>query len=235
MDEFKRLLSKFGFTINSESSKALAESLDNAYRPDDPLFNKIIRILVTRCMNQALYFNTADFEMADFHHYGLAAPLYTHFTSPIRRYADVLVHRLLAASLDLYSLPNQMTDKEKVSKQCNHMNRKNRMAALANRASSDFFTYKLFKEKENLIERAMVLKISPAGVHIIILKYGIEGLLERIEGEVDIELDPENEKAVINNEIEVRTFTHCKVKIVSQMIDYRRSMALKFIELTSPE
>lgn len=117
LEEFVRLLQKFGYQINTESSKSLAESLDSADKPKDPIFNKVIRILVTRCMNQALYFNTADFEMADFHHYGLAAPLYTHFTSPIRRYADVLVHRLLAASLDLYSLPNQMTDKEKVSKQ----------------------------------------------------------------------------------------------------------------------
>jgi len=231
LDEFKKLLAKFGFQINSESSKALAESLDSADRPADPLFNKVIRILVTRCMNQALYFNTADFEMADFHHYGLAAPLYTHFTSPIRRYADVLVHRLLAASLDLYSLPNQMTDKEKVSKQCNTMNRKNRMAALASRASSEFYTYKFFKDKENYVEEAMILKISPAGIHVIILKYGIEGLLENIVGEVEIQPDPENEKALINDEIEVRTFQHCKVKIVSQMIDYRRSMALKFVEL----
>lgn len=231
LEEFKKLLSKFNFTINSESSKALAESLDKANKIDDPLFNKVIRILVTRCMNQALYFNTADFELADFHHYGLAAPLYTHFTSPIRRYADVLVHRLLASALDLYSLPNLMTDKERVSKQCTQMNRKNRMAALASRASADFYTYKFFKDKEDVIEQAMILKVSTAGVHVIILKYGIEGLLEQIEGEVEIETDPENEKAVINKDIHVRTFQHCNVQIVSQMIDYRRSMALKFIEI----
>lgn len=231
MEEFRRLLSKFGFTINSESSKALAESLDKAERIKDPVFNKVVRILVTRCMNQALYFNTADFEMADFHHYGLAAPLYTHFTSPIRRYADVLVHRLLAASLDLYSLPNQMTDKERVSRQCNQMNRKNRMAALASRASADFYTFKFFKDKENQIEQAMVLKVSTAGVHVIILKYGIEGVLEQIEGQVEIETDPENERATINKDIEIKTFQHCNVQIVSQMVDYRRSMAIKFIEI----
>ena len=235
LDEFKKLMAKFGFQIDSESSKALAESLDSAKKSDDPIFNKVIRILATRCMNQALYFNTADFEMADFHHYGLAAPLYTHFTSPIRRYADILVHRLLAASLDLYSLPNIMTDKERVSKQCNTMNRKNRMAALASRSSNEFYTYKFFKDRENSIEKAMVLKISLVGIHVIILKYGIEGILNEIEGEVEIETDPDFEKALINGNIEVRTFQHCNVKVVSQMIDYRRSMALKFIELIDPQ
>jgi exosome complex exonuclease DIS3/RRP44 len=116
MEEFSKLLGKYGYSIHLESSKSLAESLDMARRANDPNFNKVIRILATRCMNQALYFCTADFEPSDFHHYGLAAPLYTHFTSPIRRYADVLVHRLLASALDLYSLPNNMTDKDKVSR-----------------------------------------------------------------------------------------------------------------------
>ena len=231
LDEFKRLLLKSGFTINSESSKSLAESLDKADKDNDKVFNKVIRILVTRWMNQALYFNTADFEQADFHHYGLAAPMYTHFTSPIRRYADVLVHRLLAASLDLYSLPNLMTDKDKVSKQCNTMNKKNRLAALASRASADFYTYKFFKDKKNVIEEAIIIKISTAGVHIMILKYGIEGVLQQIQGEIEIETDPENERAVVNKEIEIKTFQHIKVEIISQLVDYRRSIAIKFVEV----
>ena len=54
-------------------------------RPDDAYFNKLLRILATRCMTQAAYFGSGDAMPAEYHHYGLAAPLYTHFTSPIRR------------------------------------------------------------------------------------------------------------------------------------------------------
>ena len=111
-------LAKFGFEVSTESSKKLAESLDLAIRQDDPFFNKIVRILATRCMNQAVYFCMSTVDMAEIGHFGLAMAKYTHFTSPIRRYADVLVHRLLAASIDIQSLSNDMTDKFKMSKQC---------------------------------------------------------------------------------------------------------------------
>ena len=59
--------------------------MDAAVRPDDAYFNKLLRILATRCMTQAAYFGSGDATPAEYHHYGLAAPLYTHFTSPIRR------------------------------------------------------------------------------------------------------------------------------------------------------
>lgn len=111
-------LAKFGFEVSTESSKKLADSLDIAERKDNPFFNKLVRILATRCMNQAVYFPMSTVDKADMGHYGLAMAKYTHFTSPIRRYADVLVHRLLAASIDIASLSNEMTDKFKMAKQC---------------------------------------------------------------------------------------------------------------------
>ena len=59
-------------------------------RDSDPYFNKLLRILATRCMTQAAYFGSGDAAPTEYHHYGLAAPLYTHFTSPIRRCGRVL-------------------------------------------------------------------------------------------------------------------------------------------------
>jgi len=121
-------------------------------------------------------------DMADIGHYGLAMAKYTHFTSPIRRYADVLVHRLLAASIDIHSLSNDMVDKFKMSKQCDQMNRKNRLARLASSASVAFNTYLYFKnlegnKKEDCIQSAMIMRITQGGLYVMVQKYGLEGLL----------------------------------------------------------
>jgi exosome complex exonuclease DIS3/RRP44 len=69
------------------SGKAFSESLDKAYKPDNPFFNNIVRILATRCMLQAVYFCSGMIQPDEYKHYGLAVPIYTHFTSPIRRFA----------------------------------------------------------------------------------------------------------------------------------------------------
>lgn len=74
-----------GFEIDTSSGKNLALSLDAAVRKDNSYFNTMLRILATRCMMQAVYFISGTISKEEFFHYGLAAPIYTHFTSPIRR------------------------------------------------------------------------------------------------------------------------------------------------------
>lgn len=61
----------------------------------------------------AQYFCSGEYPQEDWHHYGLAAPVYTHFTSPIRRYADVCVHRLLGAAIGVCPVPAFLMDKVK--------------------------------------------------------------------------------------------------------------------------
>jgi DIS3-like exonuclease 2 len=89
-----------GHEVDASSSQALNEAL-TAMRTRDPIAFSVITFLFARPMKLAEYFVCIRGETMpdECRHYALNVPFYTHFTSPIRRYADVMVHRLLAAAL----------------------------------------------------------------------------------------------------------------------------------------
>lgn len=82
--------------MDTSSAGALQRSFDAITNPDA---RRQLEGLATKAMHRAKYFCAGMLDIAKYQHYALSAPLYTHFTSPIRRYADVLVHRQLEAVL----------------------------------------------------------------------------------------------------------------------------------------
>ncbi|XP_020848099.1 exosome complex exonuclease RRP44 [Phascolarctos cinereus] len=159
--------------FKTDSAKALADSLDRVESPDFPYLNTLFRILATRCMMQAVYFCSGMDN--DFHHYGLASPIYTHFTSPIRRYADIIVHRLLAVAIGADSTYPDLTNKHKLADLCKNLNFRHKMAQYAQRASVAFHTQLFFKNKGIVNEEAYVLFVRKNAIVVLIPKYGLEG------------------------------------------------------------
>lgn len=163
-----------GFTLTVDSAKSLADSLESARIPGDEYFNTMLRIMATRCMMQALYFCSGTLPYDEYHHYGLATPIYTHFTSPIRRYSDVIVHRLLAVSIDADVTYPLLLEKHHTQQLSNHLNHRHKMAQYAQRSSISLHTHLFFKEKDK-VEDGFVLLVRRNAIQVIIPAYGIEG------------------------------------------------------------
>jgi protein SSD1 len=82
--------------MDTSSSGALMRSFDAV---EDPAARRLLELLSFKATQRAKYFCAGMLDIAKYQHYALNVPLYTHFTSPIRRYADLLVHRQLEAVL----------------------------------------------------------------------------------------------------------------------------------------
>lgn len=176
------------FQISLDSSKALATSLDNIEDPEDPFFNTLIRILSTRCMMAAEYFPSGAHQYSDYRHYGLAVDIYTHFTSPIRRYCDVVAHRQLAGAIGYEMLDLCHRDKNKMDLICKNINKKHRNAQFAGRASIEYYVGQVMKKSDEnsnpKIETGYIINIFHNGIQVLVPKFGVEGLI-RLENMCD--------------------------------------------------
>lgn len=172
-----------GFFIDTRSNKALADSLDNANDPNDPIVNKLLRSMATQAMSNALYFSTGSCAEEEFHHYGLALDKYTHFTSPIRRYSDIIVHRLLMAAISKdkkMEIKENLFSNKDLEELCRHINNRNRAAQHSQKQSTELFQCMYFKDKdpeteERCISDGVIYSIRTNGVLVFIPRFGIKG------------------------------------------------------------
>ncbi|TKS70505.1 DIS3-like exonuclease 1 [Collichthys lucidus] len=172
-----------GFAIDTRTNKALADSLDQALDPQDPLVNRLLRMMATAAMSQALYFSTGLESQDQFYHYGLALDRYTHFTSPIRRYADIVVHRLLAAAIDPEreaGLGRTLASNKELEEMAQHINNKNMAAQRAQKSSTALFQCLYFKERDpqtdpSCVADAVIYSIRNNGILVFVPEYGVKG------------------------------------------------------------
>ncbi|KAJ1902129.1 exosome catalytic subunit dis3 [Coemansia sp. IMI 209127] len=239
-DNLQHALKPLDIQLETGSSLALAQSLDRAVLSTDPYFNNLLRILTTRCMMQAQYFCSGLLTPEEFRHYGLASPIYTHFTSPIRRYADVMVHRLLHASIDRDAVyGSELTDKTKMNEQCDILNHRHRMAQQAGRSSVELYTNLFFKGK-TVEEPGYVTQILQNGFSVLIPSYGIEGIVYTTSKDSAAVMDYEKEShTLISLDKQATIGLFQRVRVVLQVDDkpvsanvssMRRKLSLQLIQ-----
>ncbi|XP_008275899.1 DIS3-like exonuclease 2 isoform X2 [Stegastes partitus] len=175
VDELQELCDQLGIDIDLSSAGALHKSLNTTLGDDEytSARKEVLTHMCSRPMQMALYFCTGGLkEEKLFKHYALNVPLYTHFTSPIRRYADIIVHRLLASSLKCG--PPLGLSTEEVQKQSSHCNDKKTISKRVQELSSELFFGVFVKECGPLDSEAMVMGVLDQSFDVLVLRYGVQ-------------------------------------------------------------
>lgn len=168
LKQFKDFVVKFGYEISLKNNKTIASSLNKLFedlkgKPEaDVLANYAIR-----SMARAVY--TTD----NIGHYGLGFKYYTHFTSPIRRYPDMMVHRLLQKYLN--GAPS--ADKRVFEEKCKHSSEMEQLAMNAERTSIKYKAVEFMKDRIGEIFEGYISGLTEWGIYVEVQPYKIEGMI----------------------------------------------------------
>ena len=165
--ELERFAKNLGYNINISNSKNINEAINNLLKDVENSPEKnVVDMMVIRSMSKAKYSTN------NIGHFGLGFEDYTHFTSPIRRYPDIIVHRLLNAVL-LNNSPKQQS----LENTCIHCSRMEETATKAERASTKMMQVKYMSKQINKKFDAIVSGIIERGVFVEIKGNKCEGLV----------------------------------------------------------
>jgi ribonuclease R len=211
---------KFGHELRIEE-QAIAKSLNNLIEDiEGKPEQDVLQNLAIRTMAKARYTTEAK------GHFGLAFEHYTHFTSPIRRYPDMMVHRLLAHYLD----GGKSVNKDEYEELCTHSSDREKRAADAERASIKYKQVEFMESVQDQDFEGIVSGVTEWGVYVEMVDTKCEGMVRLSDMKDDYyEFDEENYRVVGRRYKEVITLgDQVTVRVKKTDID-RRTIDLEFI------
>ncbi len=184
INSFSAFITRFGYKLNSGDNGPLPKSINKILSSTaGKKEQNIIENLAMRAMAKAIY--STD----NIGHYGLAFKYYTHFTSPIRRYPDMMVHRLLSA----YLAGDPPAKKGYYEKLCEHSSKMERLAMEAERASIKYKQVEFMSENIGKVFEGVISGVTEWGIYVELTENLCEGMIHIRElGEDYFEYDEEN-------------------------------------------
>lgn len=164
----ENIIKRFGYKLNTRDRKSTASSLNKLL--EDVAGKKeqnLVDTLAIRSMSKAVY------TVNNIGHYGLAFDYYTHFTSPIRRYPDVMVHRLLQQYLD----GGKSASEDKYELQCRHSSDMEGLASNAERDSIKYMQVKYMMDHKDQEFLGVISGVTEWGVYVEIISNKCEGMV----------------------------------------------------------
>ena len=167
----KQTIAPFGYTFNPGKKNVSSEINGLLVACNGKREQNLIDTLTLRCMSKA------EYSTENIGHYGLAFSHYTHFTSPIRRYPDVMVHRLLQTYLDKKTIPS----KDTIEEACQHASQREQLATRAERDSIKYMQMIFMEDKVGQYFEGVISGVTDRGLYVELVENKCEGMIRVID------------------------------------------------------